>query len=338
MRITDKTNDFPALPLLLAAPLLAALLLLVALLTGWTDAADPPPQARFFLEPDRDGGLWLCVDPSPGELGDGGALALRLTLQLPAGGRWGAITCGAGAEGMVLTVGTSHAEAAIVILLDGYPTGGSSRLARLEPILPSGRETPEVVFSSVDGIYRLDSGGQIQKIPVTADCFPADDEDDIANPGDPRETVDPDGPTTEAPEQDSATGTSADASRDDPADLSTDLPGGSPGDGSVDATEHADAVPSRFAGCQESAVGEDGTYAARFLFRGGTPVICVCGGGVLQAETEAVSLPEGRFSACVFRGLRADRRYLFRVYTEAGVVEAVYEGGEFLGFGEVTRW
>ena len=102
----------------------------------------------------------------------------------------------------------------------------------------------------------------------------------------------------------------------------------------------SDTRASVFVGCQESAVRE-GTYAVRFLFAGATPVVCAEGGGCLRAEITEVPNPTGRsesdacagdWSACTFRDLRAEGRYVFFVYTDHGTVRVLYENGRFGGY------
>lgn len=92
-----------------------------------------------------------------------------------------------------------------------------------------------------------------------------------------------------------------------------------------------------FLGCRETAVA-DGVYAVQFLFDGGTPVVCMEGGGVAYLQCGAmppleVSRGGGVWSYCTFSVLSAQRTYRFAVETEEGTVTVTYENGVFAGFG-----
>ena len=300
-------------------------LLAVAFLAGWRD-----PQAtssvRLYLQESPDGGLYLCADPPLQEVGSGGALALGLTLSVSEGGSWGEITTAEGAEGMTLTVGKLSSDGRIVkILLDGSPTGDACRLFRLE-VAP---HDVGVRFAETDGVYCLDPLGNIKKIPLTAEDFtPRKGEETTVGIRD--EEAPPPPPMQESP----------------PEHAWESSDNGSGGEVTTSSPEPETAVPPPplFVGCQETPVA-DGVFAVRFLFwgeaLGETPVICLRGGGGLQAEnqliSEEVSEKKGEFSACTFRGLQEDGVYTFLVYTREGVVEVRYHGGQFLGFEPRSR-
>jgi hypothetical protein len=110
-----------------------------------------------------------------------------------------------------------------------------------------------------------------------------------------------------------------------------------------DSTEPPFESDGQYIGCQESKVTA-GEYAVRFLFHGSTPVFCAEGGGQLALEITAEhsicahgeqgdAVYEGDFLVCTFRGLRAEGRYVFRVFAYGTWVPVIYDGGQFLGHG-----
>jgi hypothetical protein len=103
-------------------------------------------------------------------------------------------------------------------------------------------------------------------------------------------------------------------------------------------------VEGQYIGCQETKV-KAGEYAVRFLFQGATPVFCAEGGGQLAMEITAEgqicawgeqesTVYEGDFFVCTFRGLRAEGRYVFRVFAHGAWVPVIYDGGRFLGYSD----
>jgi hypothetical protein len=56
-----------------------------------------------------------------------------------------------------------------------------------------------------------------------------------------------------------------------------------------------------------------------------------------DALEESASRTEGGWSLCAFRGLSAEREYVFWVFTEKGVVTVSYAAGKFRGYGFYTR-
>jgi hypothetical protein len=111
-----------------------------------------------------------------------------------------------------------------------------------------------------------------------------------------------------------------------------------------DTTEPPFESDGQYVGCQETKVTA-GEYAVRFLFHGSTPVFCAEGGGQLALEITAEgqicawgeqesTVYEGDFSVCTFRGLRAEGRYVFRVFAYGAWVQVIYDGGRFLGYSD----
>jgi hypothetical protein len=111
-----------------------------------------------------------------------------------------------------------------------------------------------------------------------------------------------------------------------------------------DSTEPPFESDGQYIGCQETKVTA-GEYAVRFLFHGATPVFCAEGGGQLAMEITAEgqicawgeqesTVYEGDFFVCTFRGLRAEGRYVFRVFAHGAWVPVIYDGGRFLGYSD----
>lgn len=94
--------------------------------------------------------------------------------------------------------------------------------------------------------------------------------------------------------------------------------------------EPFDAV---FLGCRETRPRE-GSFSAQLLFEGtAAPAVCLGGGGLLTMEQSFGERVAGRtVTLCTFHGLRADRAYLFFVFTQGRIVGISYEQGRFQGF------
>ena len=72
-------------------------------------------------------------------------------------------------------------------------------------------------------------------------------------------------------------------------------------------------------------------------------MVCTEGGGCLRAEVQGADLIQawsegaseeytGGWTVCIFRGLRAEGRYTFFVYTKCGVIRIRYDDGRFEGY------
>jgi hypothetical protein len=296
------------------------------------------------------------VIPGLGELGDGEAVALLMTLRWPAGEPL-TVEAGEGAEGLTLTVGEA-APGAVTVLLDGIPAKREIPAPTLVITVQSGDAWADgAVWAEPCGescLYRTDGNGGIERVRL---CFGAGE----GQGGGGQET---DPPPSEAdtsrPFEDTDGGRdpqealteeeTADVSPDESPTGTKDPTAGEGADGAASGTgdplseppsEPPEPLPcgeSVFLGCQETEAA-GGCFAVRFLFLGeSTPVICASGGGVLTVETEAVAGMSAPFEeggavyGCVFRGLSAERRYVFEIFSKGGRVLAVYENGGFGGF------
>ena len=250
--------------------------------------------------------------------------AILLEVEAPDGGRWQAVTAEEGAEGLILTHG-DLGEKTVRILLDGVCEGNSdSPLLWLWLDCPLGLGEGVTVTGEGGGellLYVLRDGGRIEKIPLSV-VWEGDEAivETAETPSTPETTYTPE--TVEKAETEGAVL---------PPDTEEPPP--------TDSTPFPTAT---FLGCRETGVGE-GMYAVQFLFGeegGGTPILCMEGGGALYLSCGIMEGLAGERGAevrrfCTVQGLSADRKYVFWVGTEDGWVTVTYEGGIFGGFGTV---
>lgn len=302
----------------------------------------------------REAGGWaVWVTPGLGELGDGEAVALLLTLRGPVGEPL-TVETGEGAAGLTLTVGKTDGGA-VTVLLDGIPEKREVPAPALVITAENGAAWTEgAVWAEPCGescLYRTDGSGGIERIrlrvvmgenqsgggqetdvsPSAGDTSRPSDRPDGGR--DPQETLteeetaaeNPDGETTEHPTAEDGSAGTANGTGDPPSDPPEPFPWGE----------------SVFLGCQETGPA-GGCFAVRFLFSGeSTPVLCASGGGVLTVETgvaAGLSAPFGEGGVvygCVFRGLSSDKRYVFEIFSQGERILAIYENGKFGGFSAV---
>ena len=251
-------------------------------------------------------------------------MAILLEVEAPDGGRWQAVTGEEGAEGLILTLG-DLGEKTVRILLDGVCEGNSdSPLLWLWLDYPLGLGERVTVTGEGGGellLYVLRDGGRIEKIPLSV-VWEGDEAivETAETPSTPETTYTPE--TVEKAETEGAV-LLPDTEEPPPTD-STPFP------------------TATFLGCRETGAVE-GMYAVQFLFGkegGGTPILCMEGGGALYLSCGIMEGLAGERGAevrrfCTVQGLLADRKYVFWVGTEDGWVTVTYEGGIFGGFGTV---
>ena len=245
-----------------------------------------------------DEGWKICLSSGLIDVAGGRCAALLITVEIPAGWETSCVAIGEGAKGMRLTVGEN--EGKCKILLDGLPEGEGAVLVELS-FSRMGEGRPVLVGDTV-ALYCMEAGGEITEISIRVER--EEPKEDVFSPSETH---------MEETERGDIHETEAETSVD-----------GSP--------TQQETPPSLPWGCQET-VPRDGVYAVRFWFRDTTPVICMEGGGVIPAEWGDC---EG-WSCVTFGELSADRRYVFWVYTVHGIVEVVYETGQFTGFYEEGR-
>ena len=283
--------------------------------------------------------LVLCAEGSLYELAEGGALALRVSLRISEGWTVEAVTPCPATEGMRVTVGSSPGE--VRILLDGFPPNlgiseGDRSLLEIRLIRTLGDSPPGATLCKGE-FYYMNPNSEICTRPVRLPEISTPNSDDIIfseETTDKRDDMDLEtssavtiGDDTQPPAE--STAESDDMSDIDETAQQTTLP-----------EEPVTTFPSVFMGCQETPVRE-GEYAVRFLFFGSTPVVCGEGGGVLEMEiTQAFAVEEvvgkhthryeGDWAVCTFYGLRADRSYIFFIYTNEEVVSVCYRNGKYV--------
>ena len=293
--------------------------------------------------------LYLCAEGSLHEVALGGALALRVTLEISRGWTLESVTACPMAEGMTVTVGGR--EGTVRLLLDGIPPdlgpeAGDGSLLELRLTRAEGGSPLSITLCEGE-FYYMDPVFGICTMPVFLPKLSTDPSDDIIFSGkatDKRDDISPEN-ASDVTEGDDMPSPEESTTRED--DITADGSCGTTCGGSCGATcdeeslpaEPAPAVGSVYMGCQETPVRE-GEYAVRFLFVGETPVVCGEGGGLLRMEiTKASAVEEtvgqntrrheGNWSVCTFYGLRADRSYVFLVYTDEKVVSVCYNKGKY---------
>jgi hypothetical protein len=295
--------------------------------------------------------LYICAQAhSQGGRGGKGvlAVALQFSLEVSEGWGFGEVTACGWAEGMTVTVGQDGSS--LHILIDGYvednavetgdgDDGVPSRcFLQIELIPLSAHPGDRRVQMEAGGcLYYMDAKYEIDSLPLRWEESSTAERDDIFTETPFDTSIDPPETQTEGEaESDSAESDSAES--DSAESASTES---SPETG--DSTEPPFESDGQYIGCQETKVTA-GEYAVRFLFHGATPVFCAEGGGRLALEITAEhsicargeqgdAVYEGDFSVCTFRGLRAEGRYVFRVFAHGTWVQVIYDGGRFLGHG-----
>ena len=258
------------------------------------------------------GNLYSLTEDSP--------MAILFEIKIPQGTSLDRIVAGEGAEGLVLTHGDVASER-VRVLLDGVCKGRDGE-AILWLYTKKTSENPHDRggYMGVTGpngdnlmLYVLDNGGQVREIPLEVVWdIPAEETTEIRTDPSPAETF------WETVEE----------------TIQEPIP------------ETETAIPSeefprvaKLLGCRETGVA-DGVYTVQFLFggEGGTPVVCMAGGGLLYVESgsmDGVYGGRGRDvkAFCTVRGLLAGRTYQFWVGSETGWISVTYEDGRFCGFG-----
>ena len=291
-------------------------------------------------EPDltvwREGeGLWrFRLSPSLVERVGDDPMALLMEIDPSEGWQVRDIGKGKGAEGFVLTHGDLPADR-VRVLLDGILSEGDLLWVEIEH---NSVEDPEergyMGVTGVDGgdviLYVLREGGEVERIPLSVAVEEREIEGETAE-----EVTDGESESPEWPPESSPAGTEAVT---EPMDTESE----SPPAPSTEETHGQDGEPPpqpHFLGCRETGI-TDGRYTAQFLFAGKeTPVVCMAGGGMLTVvcgTAEPLTKYGEVWYTCAFSGLLADRRYVFWVGTAKGWVIAVYENGEFAGYGQDT--
>ena len=285
--------------------------------------------------------LYLCAEGSLYQSAQGGVLALRVTVLISEGWTLDSVVTCPSTEGMTVTVGGCQGE--VCILLDGIPpdpgqeAGGGSllelHLSRTEGSSPLSVTLCEGEF------YYMDPHFEVCTRPVSLPELSTDPSDDIIfsqETTSKRDDIPPEtGMDVTAGDDTRLSEESTTRENDMTADTACDTTCG----GELDPEGTASALRSIYMGCQETPVRE-GEYAVRFLFVGETPVVCGEGGGLLRMEiTKASAVEEtvgqttrrheGNWSVCTFYGLRADRSYVFLVYTGEKVVSVCYNNGKY---------
>lgn len=314
----------------------------------------------------EEAAVYVCAEAPLAACGrEGGeiAVALQFSLCISEGWSFGDVMPCEGAEGMTVTVGRGGDS--LRLLIDGRAIGragggaaetdrGSAsapvRLLRIT-VVPKHTDAAPCLVRLVDGgsLYYMEGSREASSMSIFEMETSTGESDDIVSGTGVSEEVpvvtDPETEadtvfhetvseesileTEEEPPPEPQTSESEDASgSESEREPEPDAPGGMPF--------------SEFVGCQETAV-RDGEYAVRFLFFGSAPVVCTEGGGCLRAEVQGADSIQawsegaseeytGGWTVCIFRGLRAEGRYTFFVYTECGVIRVRYADGRFEGY------
>jgi hypothetical protein len=302
---------------------------------------------------DEGGGiLYICAQAhSQGGRGGKGvlAVALQFSLEVSEGWGFGEVTAWGWAEDMTVTVGRDGSR--LHILIDGYvedtlgetgdgDEGVPSRcFLQIELIPLSAHPGDRRVQMEAGGcLYYIDEKYEIDSLPIGWEESSTGLGDDIFTETPFDTSTDPSETQTEAVSEshpvETAESSSAESSSAETAESSF---------AEWDTAEPPPVVEGQYIGCQETKV-KAGEYAVRFLFQGATPVFCAEGGGRLSLEITAEgqicawgeqesTVYEGDFFVCTFRGLRAEGRYVFRVFAYGTWVQVIYDGGRFLGHG-----
>ena len=307
-----------------------ALCLVFSFLTVRGKGAEPDLTVR------REGeGLWrFRLSPSLVERVGDDPMALLMEIDPSGGWQVTEIGKGKGAEGFVLTHGDLPADR-VRVLLDGILSEGELLWVEIEHnSVEAPKERGYMGVTGVDGgeviLYVLREGGEVERIPLSVAVEERETEGNTAEG-----VTDGESESSEDPPESSPTETEA-------VTEPTDTESESPPAESTEETHGQDGEPPshpQFLGCRETGI-TDGRYTAQFLFAGKeTPVVCMAGGGVLTVTcgtAEPLTKDGGVWYTCAFSGLLAGRRYVFWVGTAKGWVTAVYEDGEFAGYGQDT--
>lgn len=303
-----------------------ALCLVFSALTVRGKGAEPDLTVR------REGeGLWrFRLSPSLVERVGDDPMALLMEIDPSEGWQVKEIGKGKGAEEFVLTHGDLPADR-VRVLLDGILSEGDLLWVEIEH---NSVEDPEergyMGVIGVDGgeviLYVLREGGEVERIPLSVAVEERETEGETAD-----EVTDGESESSEgSPTETEAVTETTDTEYESPPALSTEESHG----------QDCEPLPQpQFLGCRETGI-TDGRYTAQFLFAGKeTPVVCMAGGGVLTVvcgTAEPLTKDGEIWYTCAFSGLLAGRRYVFWVGTAKGWVTAVYEDGEFAGYGQDT--
>lgn len=304
--------------------LASALLILSLLLTAFGGVAESPTMTVRREEED----LWsLSLSADLFKLTAGDPIVLLAEITAPEGWTIREITEGPGAERLILTHGALPAKE-VKILLDGRADEDSEGVIlwvkteknTQNPSKQGGYMGVTGVDSENLTLYIGRGDGHAEVIPVGVEV-------------DPRGWIEEtQGGSTESTPEEGASEAPWESMTEILPDREETL------SSSHEGSEcESDPQLPVFLGCRETEVRE-GTFAVQFLFVGeAAPVICMEGGGVIYAESRVYSgaLGEETWSICTFRGLSAQRRYVFLVADGRGneSVPAVYDGGSFMGFG-----
>ena len=274
--------------------LCAGMFLMIASLILFVGMGDRDGEDLCVYLTEVDDGWEICLSSDLRDVAGGRCVAFLISVEVPEG--WDApyVEIGEGARGMRLTVGQDGGRC--TILLDGLPEWDGQTLVKLR-FSRTGEGRPVPAGDDTLILYRLEAGGDVSKIPIRVDR--EEREETVLVPSES---------LTEETEKMDTTEIETDISADE-------------------APTQQKKPPSLPWGCQET-VPQGGGYAVRFWFLDTLPVICMEGGGVIFLEQ---GTSEG-WRCVTFRQLKVSRRYVFWVYTPDGIVEIVYEGGEFMGF------
>jgi hypothetical protein len=242
-------------------------------------------------------------------------LALLVTVEAAEGYTVEAVELGAGAEGLILTMGKMPARS-VSVLLDGrVQRGAEGAILRVKLGVLEEKRPIRGGYMGVTGgkygefaLYIRDESGKVELIPLV---WGGDREEsgEVTGNGteETDETVTEQKETIPAEKWDTEESVKQEPETEEPRPVND------------------------FLGCRETAVRE-GRFSVQFLFfgvGGDTPVVCIKGGGVLSLE---VIRGEDGVSFCTFRGLDGEGSYEFWVYTERGWISVRYEKGRFCGF------
>lgn len=306
----DMIHRKSSICLFLAA--LAAVFLLICLHTSESYGAEEKIALYCVRETNHE---WEIHATEPLWSFTGGrVVALLLTLQISDGWHVDEATC---PDGCTVTVHEKQGGH-VTVLLDGIlPDCGS--LLFCVVLRSSGGEVPaDVRVAEGAVLYIRSEGGEVESRELFASCHASEHETS------PSITIE----TETMPEDVSETVTEAEPVTNRPGE---------------DESEHVSeqevplppaGEPACYVGCRESAV-KDGLFAVQLLFEEGkgssasTPAVWATGGGHLTLISETAEVSGERLYAMTYRGLSADRVYVFSVYTSDGIVEVVYRNGRF---------
>ena len=337
-------------------------LLLLAVGRWVTYAGDAPESMACYTEVragsagERELYLW---GESPEGLGSESAVAVRVTLSVPADWYVGEVSPCEGGAGMTVTLTMGERDAdgisrQMFLLLDGYPPeAGEGEVCFLRVVLWPRGEDPAFWAEVKSGeVYRLCEDGEVESAAITVNPPPApplgedistDTTDDMSNdmPNDMPEGMPSGTPEDTSDTSDTSSGESfpQDTTYDTPSETAEAVTR------PEDMTVAPDPLPAEavYRGCQETPV-QEGVYGVRLLFFGGVPPLFVEGDGMVTltleitraAEVEAftgggVERYPGDWWICTLRGLREAGVYRLRMSLDGGEAVVTYAGGVMQG-------